>query len=287
MIKLKDLLSEFIFGLGATGGSGPVSKAQAEKRAADKTKKNTDTKDKADKNTTWKDAKIKNPATGNEISIKSALGYPKDSEVYIQAIKIGKEKYNVPNSSGEYNRYFDKDGKKREKAFENTIKLKDLLKEEAPIYKDWDEFVKPDYILVTLKNGKKLKIDKFNYKGSSSVYQAILKAFNNNNHKITNKVVSGMLDRLGESYNPAEAFNKKVSKMTDRNEHSTAAVELAIYMDDRDAVRKLQQIKKDHDKRGSLSTEDSKERSSLVDKLLKKAKKELSEKDYKLINSSF
>ena len=217
MIKLKDLLSEFIFGLGATGGSGPVSKAQAEKRAADKTKKNTDTKDKADKNTTWKDAKIKNPATGNEISIKSALGYPKDSEVYIQAIKIGKEKYNVPNSSGEYNRYFDKDGKKREKAFENTIKLKDLL----------------------------------------------------------------------EAYNPAEAFNKKVSKMTDRNEHSAAAVELAIYMDDRDAVRKLQQIKKDHDKRGSLSTEDSKERSSLVDKLLKKAKKELSEKDYKLINSSF
>lgn len=219
MIKLKDLLSEFIFGLGASGGSGiPVSKAQAKKRAADKAKKNTDTKDKADKNTLWKDAKIKNPATGNEISIKSALSYPKDSEVYIQAIKLGKEKYNVPNSSGEYNRYFDKDGKKREKAFENTIKLKDLL---------------------------------------------------------------------GEAYNPAEAFNKKVSKMTDRNEHSAAAVELAIYMDDKDAVRKLQQIKKDHDKRGSLSSEDSKERSSLVDKLLKKAKKELSEKDYKLINSSF
>jgi polyhydroxyalkanoate synthesis regulator phasin len=58
-------------------------------------------------------------------------------------------------------------------------------------------------------------------------------------------------------------------------------------MDDRDAVRKLQQIKKDHDKKGSLSSEDSKERSRLVDKLLKKAKKELSEKDYKLINSSF
>ena len=84
------------------------------------------------------------------------------------------------------------------------IKLNNLLKEEAPIYKDWDEFVKPDYILVTLKNGKKLKIDKFNYKGSSSVYQAILKAFNNNNHKITNKVVSGMLDRLGEIVNEDE-----------------------------------------------------------------------------------
>jgi hypothetical protein len=94
-------------------------------------------------------------------------------------------------------------------------------------------------------------------------------------------------DLLGEVYNPAEAFNKKVSKMTDRNEHSAAAVELAIYMDDKDAVRKLQQIKKDHDKRGSLTTADQKERDGLVDKLLKKAKKELSEKDYKLINSSF
>ena len=92
---------------------------------------------------------------------------------------------------------------------------------------------------------------------------------------------------LKEMYNPAEAFNKKVSRMTDNNDHTGATIELAIYMDDRDAVRKLQQIKKDHDKRGSLSSEDSKERSSLVDKLLKKAKKELSEKDYKLINSSF
>jgi len=92
---------------------------------------------------------------------------------------------------------------------------------------------------------------------------------------------------LLEAYNPAEAFNKKVSKMTDRNQHSEAAVELAIYMDDRDAVRKLTQIKKDHDKRGSLTTSDQRERDSLVDKLLKKAKKELSDKDYKLINSSF
>lgn len=73
--------------------------------------------------------------------------------------------------------------------------------EDAPIYKDWDEFVNPHYILVTLKNGKKLKIEKKNVKGGTNVYHAILKAFNDNNHKITNKVVSGMLDRLGESVN--------------------------------------------------------------------------------------
>lgn len=92
---------------------------------------------------------------------------------------------------------------------------------------------------------------------------------------------------LKELYNPAEAFNKKVSKMTDNNEHTEATIELAIYMDDKDAVRKLQQIKKDHERRGSLTTADQKERDSLVDKLLKKAKKELSDKDYRLINSSF
>ena len=94
-------------------------------------------------------------------------------------------------------------------------------------------------------------------------------------------------DLLGEAYNPAEAFNKKVSKMTDRNQHSEAAVELAIYLDDRDAVSKLNQIKKDHLKNGSITPADQKKRDEMVSKLLKKAKKELSEKDYKLINSSF
>ena len=100
-----------------------------------------------------------------------------------------------------------------------------------------------------------------------------------------NKMIK--LRDLLEAYNPAEAFNKKVSKMTDRNEHSEAAVELAIYMDDKNAVHRLQQIKKDHDKNGSITPADQKERDGLVDKLLKKAKKELSDKDYKLINSSF
>jgi outer membrane protein assembly factor BamE (lipoprotein component of BamABCDE complex) len=92
---------------------------------------------------------------------------------------------------------------------------------------------------------------------------------------------------LKELYNPAEAFNKKVSRMTDNNDHSAAAVELAIYMDDKDAVRKLQQIKKQHDKDGSISAEDAKKRDKMVDVLLKKAKKDLTNKDYTLISNSF
>jgi hypothetical protein len=87
---------------------------------------------------------------------------------------------------------------------ESKIKSVLSVNEDAPIYKDWDEFVNPHYILVTLKNGKKLKIEKKNVKGGTNVYHAILKAFNDNNHKITNKVVSGMLDRLGESVKEAK-----------------------------------------------------------------------------------
>ncbi len=92
---------------------------------------------------------------------------------------------------------------------------------------------------------------------------------------------------LKEYYNPAEAFNKKVSRMTDNNDHSSAAVELAIYLDDRDAVSKLQKIKRQHDKDGSISPEDAKKRDKMVDDLLKKAKKDLTNKDYTLISNSF
>lgn len=74
-----------------------------------------------------------------------------------------------------------------------------VINEETPIYKDWDEFVNPHYIIVYLKNGKKIKIQRSRVKGGNSVYHAILKAFNDNNYKITNKVVNGMIDRLGES----------------------------------------------------------------------------------------
>ena len=92
---------------------------------------------------------------------------------------------------------------------------------------------------------------------------------------------------LKEYYNPAEAFNKKVSRMTNDNDHSSAAVELALYMDDRDAVHKLQQIKRQHDKDGSISPEVAKKRDKMVDDLLKKAKETLTNKDYTLLSNSF
>ncbi len=72
------------------------------------------------------------------------------------------------------------------------------LTEETPMYKDWDEFVNPHHIIVHLKNGKKLKVDRSRVKGGNAAYHAILKAFNDNNYKITNKIVKAMMDNLGE-----------------------------------------------------------------------------------------
>jgi hypothetical protein len=86
---------------------------------------------------------------------------------------------------------------------------------------------------------------------------------------------------------PAQSFNTKVSKMTDDNDHSSAAVELAIYMDDKDAVSKLQKIKRQHDKDGSITPESAKKRDKMVDDLLKKAKETLTNKDYTLVSDSF
>jgi len=74
------------------------------------------------------------------------------------------------------------------------IKLTEILTEETPIYKDWDEFVNPHHIIVHLKNGKKLKVDRSRVKGGNAAYHAILKAFNDNNYKITNKIVKAMMD---------------------------------------------------------------------------------------------
>jgi hypothetical protein len=75
--------------------------------------------------------------------------------------------------------------------------------------------------------------------------------------------------------------------MTDDNKHSAAAVELAIYMNDKESLSKLQQIKKYHDNRGYLRPDEAKERNTITKDLLVKAQKELPKKDYDLVSSAF
>ena len=44
---------------------------------------------------------------------------------------------------------------------------------------DWDEYVNPDYVLLTLSNGKQLKITKQQIKGGKASYQSILTLLDN------------------------------------------------------------------------------------------------------------
>lgn len=107
------------------------------------------------------------------------------------------------------------------------------------------------------------------------------------NKKSDTSLSSMIPNKATQKYDPATAFNQKVSKMTDNNAHSAAAVELAIYMDDKEAVTKLQQIKKYHDNRGYLRPSEAKERGEIVNNLLQRAQKELPKKDFDLISSAF
>ena len=72
-----------------------------------------------------------------------------------------------------------------------------ITEAEAPLYKDWNEFTNPDYIMVHLKDGRKLQINKRNVAGGQRVYQAILQAFTDERTDITNKVVAAMASMLG------------------------------------------------------------------------------------------
>ena len=107
------------------------------------------------------------------------------------------------------------------------------------------------------------------------------------NKKSDTSLSSMIPNKATQKYDPATAFNQKVSKMTDNNDHSAAAVELAIYMDDKEAVQKLQQIKKLRDNRGYLRPSEAKERGEMVNTLLQRAQKELPKKDFDLVSSAF
>ncbi len=59
--------------------------------------------------------------------------------------------------------------------FKNIIReeVRKIIKEDISIT-NWNEYVNPDYIKLTLSNGKKLKIAKQQIKGGKAVYQSIL-----------------------------------------------------------------------------------------------------------------
>ena len=88
-----------------------------------------------------------------------------------------------------------------------ATELKQIIREEISkalnenlTITDWDEFVNPDHVMLTLSNGKQLKIAKQNIKGGKNSYQAILT----------------LLDNMGRDPKAMEAMLKLVNAMTDR-----------------------------------------------------------------------
>jgi len=88
-----------------------------------------------------------------------------------------------------------------------ALELRQIIKEEINrvlnedlTITDWDEFVNPDHVLLTLSNGKQLKIAKQNIKGGKASYQAILT----------------LLDNMGRDPKAMEAMLKLVNTMADK-----------------------------------------------------------------------
>lgn len=106
-----------------------------------------------------------------------------------------------------------------------------LQEAEAALYTDWKEHVNPDYIVVHLKDGRKLQISKKHIAGGTKVYQAILQAFGDERTDITNKIVGAMSAMLGGTL-------KKESALQEANENPAsnmlsllAAPDFKKYMD--------------------------------------------------------
>jgi hypothetical protein len=88
-----------------------------------------------------------------------------------------------------------------------ATELKQIIREEISkalnenlTITDWDEFVNPDHVMLTLSNGKQLKIAKQNIKGGKASYQAILT----------------LLDNMARNPKAMEAMLKLVNAMADK-----------------------------------------------------------------------
>jgi hypothetical protein len=128
-IKLKSLLNEGYWS-GGFKGSGRTWHPSKEDIA--KAKERADNRDK------WYKEKVKNPKTGNDITVKTALRLPKDNPARIAAVKMGKEKFKVGGFG--YSDYFTRSGKPvkkkepKEQPKQDTEKQKGILSKIASMF---------------------------------------------------------------------------------------------------------------------------------------------------------
>ena len=93
--------------------------------------------------------------------------------------------------------------------FESFINesIKESSNEEQLTVKDYDEFVNPDHVIITLSNNLKLEIEKKRVQGGAKTYQAILQSLDvyDSNPKaklFIDNLVNAMAKHLRNKYNP-------------------------------------------------------------------------------------
>jgi hypothetical protein len=83
-----------------------------------------------------------------------------------------------------------------------------------------------------------------------------------------------------------ETAAKKIEKLTDRNNHSEAVLELAKLANDKKHQKIAQSIIDIHEAEGSIPAEIQKYRTKVIETLLKQLKSKLSKEDYDRVNSA-
>jgi hypothetical protein len=79
----------------------------------------------------------------------------------------------------------------------------------------------------------------------------------------------------------------KIAKLTDRNDHTGSVLELAKFLNDKKAVKVLQAVKQIHDAEGSMPSEVSKYRSSILKDLTDKFKSKYGQDAAKELSKAF
>jgi hypothetical protein len=109
-------------------------------------------------------------------------------------------------------------------------------------------------------------------------------------HNVSIKVVSGVSKVNGLSIKATPtvmALSKRISKLTDFNDHTGAIMLLAKYLKDKENIKVLNMVKKSIERTGYLEKEYSDLRNIVYKELLTKAKLKLKGIDFETIKSSF
>lgn len=129
---------------------------------------------------------------------KQSVNWEKQSIKYMKDMDLENHEIEVVLDMLHSEDYYD-DGEFGEYPIPDEI---DELQEATPLYTKWNEYVKPDYVQLVLKDGKKMNIRSKSGRSTDKMYQLILFALDNNNFTFINNVITGLLKRDSDTSNP-------------------------------------------------------------------------------------